>query len=357
MLAVGTTLFLSSYDIPKTLFLFLFYAQAFIIAMILSAFVSQQFFGGSSLSVLCARTMLHIGIIILCCVLREKFKFLIHGVIGSWWPLNMVEVLCFSYTSIFVLRVFDKPYGMSELISFLLFLLIIIGVYVVFFYTIHYMYCASKQQRAELQSEFLLEQMKAMEALVEETRRVRHDTRHHNIQILEYAKNGEIDALLHYMGEYEKEAKSYQTVRLCENVSANNILSAYARKARQNGIDVHFDTVMEQGIGMRDIDIVTILANLMENAIYGCLYAQKPNPLIDVYIGHKAGKLVICVRNTACEGVILGNGLPLSKDRGGVGISSILHSTARYGGEYDFQSSKGMFSCQLLLKIPKQNMM
>lgn len=329
LLTVAAALFLSVYDIPKTLFFFFLYAQAFIIAMTLSAFVSQLFFGGSSLFAVLVRTMLHIGIVFLCAALRCKLRILVQGVIRGWWPLNFVEILCFAYTSILVLRVFDRPYGTTELASFIMFLLIIISVYVVFFNTIRYMYGAAKQEKTELQSEFLLEQMKAMQESMEATRRMRHDARHHNLQILEYVKNGEISALLHYLGEYEKESENHLVARVCENLAANNILCAFARKAEQSGISVHFDVGLEQDVGVSDIDLVAILANLMENAIHGCLISETPKPSIDVYVGRRAGKLVIYVSNTACKHVILENGLPRSKD--------------------------GIFSCQILLKISEKS--
>lgn len=354
VLAVAVALLISAYDIPKTLFLFLLYAQAFIIAMTLSAFISQRLFDGDSLSVLLIRTVLHIGIVFLCAVLRSKFRILVQGVISGWWPLNFVEILCFIYTGIFVLRVFDRPYGTTELVSFILFLLIMIAVYIVFFNTMGYMYGAAKQQKTELQSKFLLEQMRLMQESMEKTRRLWHDARHHNLQIMEYVKNGETDALLSYLGEYEEYAKSQSSVRICGNLAGNSILCAYARKAAQNGVTVYFDVVLEQEVGISDIDVVAILANLMENAINGCIISKAPEPSINVYIGQRIGKLVIYISNTAKENLILENGLPYSKD--GIGISSILHSAARYGGEYDFQSQNGIFSCKLLLKITDKSL-
>lgn len=352
LLAVATALLMSAYDIPKTMFLFLIYAQAFVIVMILSAFISQRFFGGSSLAVVLVRTGLHIAILLLCAVLRKKFDFLVHGIIRGWGMLDLVEILCFTYTGLFVLRVYDKPYGTTELVAFVLFLLIIIAVYIVFYNTIRYMYRANLQEQAELQSKFLLEQMKAMQESMEETRRLRHDARHHNLQIAEYVRTGETDALLEYLHEYESEAEDHLTINLCENLAANNILSVYAYKAEQSEIAVRFDVSMEQDIKISDVDIVAILANLMENAIHGCLRSKKQNPEIYVYIASKKNKLAIYVRNTSDENVIFENGLPKSK--GGIGVTSILHSAARYGGESDFRNEDGMFTCQLLLKIPEK---
>lgn len=353
-LSCGVALFVSAYDVPKTLFLFLAYAQIFIIAITLAAFISQRFFGGSSLSAMLSRSALHVGVIFLCAVLRKRFSLFIQGTVHGWWPLNLVEILCFAYTGVFVLRVYDDPYGTMDLIAFFLFLAVIIAVYGVFFHTIRYMNRAAEQEKAELQNKFLLEQVKTMQESVEEARCIRHDARHHNLQIAEYVKNGETDALLQYLHEYEQEAEKHQVIRICDNLAANSILSVYSRKAEQNGIAVYFDVSIEQNIGVSDIDMVAILANIMENAIHGCVHSKKQNPIIDVYIGRKAGKLVIYVCNTADTGIIFENGRPRSR-KGGVGINSVLHSVSRYGGESDFKLKDGLFCCQLLLKIPAPN--
>lgn len=100
--------------------------------------------------------------------LANSEGLLVQGVAQGWWSLNLVAILCFTYTGIFVLRVFDEPYGSGDVITFLLFLMIIIAVYVVFFKTIQYIYSAAEQEKAELQSKFLLEQMKAMQEALEE---------------------------------------------------------------------------------------------------------------------------------------------------------------------------------------------
>lgn len=100
----------------------------------------------------------------------------------------------------------------------------------------------------------------------------------------------------------------------------------------QNGIVVHSDVTLERHAGISDTDIVAILANLMENALYGCITCGEKDPVIDVYIGRKLEKLVIYVCNTAINNVVFENGLPKSQISGGVGVASILHSVSHYSG-------------------------
>lgn len=196
-------------------------------------------------------------------------------------------------------------------------------------------------------------QLSMIQDSVEETRRIHHDMRHHNLLIAQYAQKGQVYELLRYLGEYEKASDIQAEPAYCENLAANNILCAYIRKAKKLGIEVLSDVALEQDLAIQDIDLVAILANLMENAIHGCIHSEKPEPFIELNIRRKASKLVIYARNTASEDIQFENNIPKSKVRDGIGISSIISSAKRYGGEYDFSLENGIFSCQLLLKASK----
>ena len=208
-------------------------------------------------------------------------------------------------------------------------------------------------EMAAVTSRMLTLQLELLEESVQDAKRIRHDARHHNMQIAEYVKKGELDELLQYLGRCEKDAQNHVVMAICENPAANNILGAYTRKARQHGIEVRLSVELERDIIISDIDMVAMLANLMENAIHGCIHSGVPDPFIELYVRRKGAKLVICIRNTSGNDVVLENGLPKSKDGGGIGVSSILYSAAKYGGEHDFKAADGVFSCQLLLKVPQ----
>lgn len=357
LLNIAVEFLISGERFSKTLFFFLAYAQAFTIILFLSGFLAFHFWGEDYTAKLIIRTLIHLALTVLCIATSKgKLKQLSQGLDYGWWPLNFLASLLLIYLSYVSLRVYSTAYRNTETLFFVLLLSVIVAVYVVFFHMIHFMYNAAEKQRAELQSQFLLRQVENMQESVEDAQRIRHDARHHNMQIQEYLQKKEYDALLSYLGAYEQGAVDEQIVQICDNLAANSILSAYVRKARQNGISVHLDVTMDRDIGISDMDIVAILANLMENAIYGCLKSARAKQAIDVYIGRKVKKLVIYVRNTAGKDVVFENGLPKSQSGGGIGVTSILHSAARYGGEYDFRNEGGQFACQILLKISEPSL-
>lgn len=351
--SVAATFYLSRYSISKTLFLFLTYVQSFWVLLFVSGLLSSLFFHGQFIPAAIIRTVLHIGVAFLCAAFRKPFAAMSQRIPKGWWPLDLVAVLFTAYLGFLAPRSYAPEITTFALVSFGLLLTIIITVYVVFFYTIGYMNKAARTKQAELQSTFLLSQIEAMQESVEATSRARHDMRHHNLLIAQFVENGQLHEILQYLGEYEKASDSYAQPSYCENLAANNILSAYVRKAKKHGIDVRLSTALAQNIAIRDIDLVIILANLMENAIHGCIHSRKPDPFIELHIGYKTSKLVIYEKNTAGADIVFHHGIPVSANGEGIGVSSILHSAAEYGGEYDFRLEDGVFSCQLLLKASK----
>ena len=351
-IVVSVELYLSAFDVSRTLFLFLTYSHMFVIILYVSIVLTNFYFAGSENMMITIRTVLHIGLIVLCLTaVRKKFYEFSSEIVKGWWPLNLVVFLLFINLSDLVVNTYTIEDAGTTLLPFFLSSVMTIAVYWLFFNTIRYMNIASRNEKIEMQSNFLMRQVENMQESIETARRIRHDARHHNLQIIEYAKLGEQEALLSYLGQCEREAESNAAVTLCENHAANSILNAYMRKAKQQGVEVRLDVSLEQNIMISDTDLVAMLANLMENAIHGCMQSKATHPFIDLYIGRKVSKLVVHIRNSAGDDVRLENGLPRTKN--GVGVSSILHSAARYGGEYDFQVKDGIFSCQLLLKAPQ----
>ncbi len=106
---------------------------------------------------------------------------------------------------------------------------------------------------------------------------------------------------------------------------------------------------------VRDIDWVAILANIFENAIHGCLSSGRPDPLIQIQILKKGRKISIQCVNTCSEQITFLKGIPQSDTGGGIGVSSILKTAARYRGETDFSVRDGAFVTRVLLNVPPDN--
>lgn len=210
-----------------------------------------------------------------------------------------------------------------------------------------------ENQLIQMNYRLLERQMEILEDSVESGRRIRHDMRHHNAVIAEYVRREQKEELLQYLKEYEKETDQGIPEMICANTAVNNILSAYTRKARSEGIEVTLDVEIGKKLKMAGIDLVAILANVYENAIYACMEVQKcPDKrkcFIHLMLKKKKKKLVISCRNTCRIETELKDGQPKTEFTGGVGVSSIIQAAEKYDGEYDFKNDNGVFVFRLVM--------
>ena len=214
-----------------------------------------------------------------------------------------------------------------------------------------------ENQLMKMNQRLLERNMELLEESVESGRRIRHDARHHNIVIAEYARRKQNEELLKYLEEYNREIEENMTEAICGNAAVNNILSAYTRMAKKEQIKVTLDVELGKNLTIPDIDLITILANAYENAIYGCIEVKKQSKnedcFIHIMISKKKNKLVIYCSNTCRMELEIQNGQPKSETTGGIGVLSIIKTADKYEGEYDFHKNKWVFIFLLILNLPQ----
>ncbi|MCM1123096.1 MAG: GHKL domain-containing protein [Eubacterium sp.] len=213
-----------------------------------------------------------------------------------------------------------------------------------------------ENQLIQMNHKLLERQLEILEDSVESGKRLRHDIRHHNAVIAEYVRRGQKEELLQYLKEYDKETDQGMPEKICANTAINNILSAYTRKAREEQIKVKLDIEIGKDLAIPNIDLVAILANAYENAIYACMEVKKQSDekecSIHLMIRKRKNKLIIFCSNTCRMETELQNGQPKTEFTGGIGVLSIIRTAEKYDGEYDFKNDNGMFIFRLIMNIP-----
>ena len=213
-----------------------------------------------------------------------------------------------------------------------------------------------ENQLIQMNHRLLERQMELLEESVESGRRIRHDVRHHNAVIVEYVRNMQNEELLQYLKEYDREIDQSMVEMICVNRAVNNILSAYTRKAKGEQIKVTMDIEIGSKLAIPNIDMVAILANAYENAIYACMevkkHAEERECFIHLVMKKRKNKLMIFCSNTCRIETELKNGQPKAEFTGGIGVSSIIKTAEKYGGVYDFKNENGVFVFRLIMNIP-----
>ena len=212
-------------------------------------------------------------------------------------------------------------------------------------------YYQAEKELLEVNKQLLYQQMDLMKESEMDAARIRHDVRHHTLLIREYVQKGEYDQLLAYLTQYDEDVEKWKVKDVSRNRAVNSILTAYAKKARGQNIQVTMKVKLAENLPIRDTDWIAILANMFENAIHGCAASEREQQKIDIYIAQKKNKVMIQCRNTSSGEIVFRKGLPQSDKGGGMGVFSIIKAASRYEGETDFSVQDGMFITRILLNL------
>jgi len=228
----------------------------------------------------------------------------------------------------------------------------------------------------------LTAEMKVRRAAIDAARRLRHDQRHHRVQLAEYLLRGECEQALAYLRELDVEAEETPMNRMvwCQNETVNAILSGAARKAAAKGVAFHAEVHDECPIELPDIEQVALLANLVENAIDACgevkgegqgqqrncstcsavgsracgktplstLTSSLDLPGVRIAIRSRAHGIGITVSNPVPAGFALAaNGLPTATP--GVGLESVRRVVVRHHADWSYELADGVLTCRVIL--------
>lgn len=214
-----------------------------------------------------------------------------------------------------------------------------------------------ENQLIQMNHRLLEKNVELLEDAVRAGDRIRHDVRHHNAVIGEYVRRGQNREVLQYLKEYEREMDVGNIKSICANTVVNNILSAYTRRAEMARIEVSLDVELGRDVDIPGIDLVAILANVYENAIFGCMEVQKQSTervcFIHLMLRKRQNKLVIRCSNTCSMEAALTGGQGKRGLAGGIGVLSITRTADKYNGEYDFRNDNGVFVFRLIMNIPQ----
>ena len=92
--------------------------------------------------------------------------------------------------------------------------------------------------------------------------------------------------------------------------------------------------------------LVTVIANILENALHGAIESKAENPHITISIKHKSGRLVISCENTC---VLALNFEEMPEHLQGIGVHSVISTAEKYNGLCRFSAGNGIFSCTVVM--------
>lgn len=258
--------------------------------------------------------------------------------------VNIVFIITIILSSIFPVRLtsFSEP----AFITFVFLSISIMAVYPVIFSSINHMSEAAEKREVETQNKLLIAQIEAETAQLAADSQSRHDRRHHNLVMLEFANNNDIESIREYLKNLvDSDSEVSGEVRYCDNMTINTVLTVYERRASENGISVNISAKASRELSVLPQDLVIVVANLFENAINATSKLKAKDKSININIKDSAQRLLIKVENP-CKA-----NLTVDETLYGVGIRSVISTTNKYEGMYDFAAEDGTFSAKISLNL------
>lgn len=292
-------------------------------------------------------------VILLVLVLYKKYAAVILDSLtdggGKWW--NMALIALMFYASQVVVTVLNEADAMPDLYLLLTFAAIsfmMCAVYGVIFSNINYMKKDVDVALVRQNIENFSNRLSVLQNAEEANRRFRHDLRHHMEVIAEYAKIGDTSAILTYIGQYRNEILEGEVKRYSLNRTVDSILSVYADKAEKGGISFSVRCNVPEKLEVREIDLIALLGNALENALHGCQESGMEKLCIEIHIRLLNNRQVIVCNNSCSDKLKLSGSLPEGKS---IGISSILSVCQKYSGNLDYRIENNVCSARVVLNL------
>lgn len=350
-------IFLVSASHPaKSLFLVTAYFSLWAVIYSMISIITNTYVGAGNVVIWGLRIGLNLIVLIpYLLFFRERLFQMYKEIKSGYWLISTLSIMCFVMQSLFLFyndrtRNHEAPFVVLIVFSFGF----MVAVYAMVFRYMSQSAYAYRMKRFESNEKFLLSRIDSYEKMAENARQTRHDFRHHNMVVMEYARNKDYQGILSYLQEYEEKETEKYVGTFCKNHAVDTVLAAYVSRCEQSAIEVSTDIRMGEPTGIFDYDLVTILANILENAVNGCMKAEGRRR-VEISVRQKGNKLIMVCKNTCVRDILFENGLPKSREHDGIGVESIMNTIKKYGGDADFSESDGIFVCRVILNNKRWN--
>lgn len=154
-----------------------------------------------------------------------------------------------------------------------------------------------------------------------------------------------------YLSTYLQQIPEYTIQPICANPLLNSIMSYYKSTAEAEHFTVTCNIHLPIEMHISDVDLVTILGNLLENAIDAgkLLPSTERKIVINIDFSHKM--LGITVDNSFDGNILMKDGMYISTKHHhtAVGLQSVKNIAEKYNGNAVFQHNNKIFYASVML--------
>lgn len=280
---------------------------------------------------------------------RRPFQSSAQELEGNWVPLLLLPVILLALHS----------YFLSDATVPAVLLLLMSAALAAFWVLARLMTALAAEAQARqsrLQMAALRQDYELLQKKLELGRNHRHDMRHHILALSTLLQQGDLEAALNYVSDWQGQLSQVETRSWCHSAPVNAVLSAYLTQAEEAGCTLEIKVSLPPEIPVEELDLCVALANALENAIHACQAAPEDQRRIRLELAladHR--RLTLHVENTCAQPVEIGqDGFPVTEHREGhgQGLKSIATVAEKYHGMFQCSYSEGLFTLRTVLLDP-----
>ena len=228
---------------------------------------------------------------------------------------------------------------MILVVTAILFLFLLM--HVIFYFTVSGIMTQKKAEAHSLFWERQESQFAAQQRYIKESEKARHDFRHSIHTLSELYDAGNYDAVGTYLHRFVDTMPVNEVKYFCSNTALNALLNYYDHLTSQEGIAFSVQVRLPETLPVSDVDICSMIGNILDNAVTACRKAEEKRIQITVLTENAAQLYIVAVNSF--NGVVKQEGekyLSTVRKGSGIGLSSVASTAESYGGVARF-SHKG----------------
>lgn len=186
---------------------------------------------------------------------------------------------------------------------------------------------------------------------MENTRRMRHDLRHHLLTIQGFLKSGEVEQAEQYLSQTIELSEDYEIVKLCGNAVVNLLVSYYQALAKEQGVQFSARIAIPDDLPILDADLSVVIGNLLENALYATGREQGAFIRFNMIC---SGKMLAVTVDNSFSGTVRMSGekyLSTKKNHTGYGLESVEAIVEKYSGGVEFAHEGKVFHSSVMMGL------
>jgi len=219
-------------------------------------------------------------------------------------------------------------------------------------------YCISRKISPPItvfpQNEYYTVHYQLMRESMEKMQSFRHDIKNHLSTLKTYSTQGNQEEILSYLNILLEDVNESELYSNTGNIAVDSIVNYKLKDAKRDGIELELNIFIPPTIDIETVDIVTILGNLLDNALEAVAKVQLKKIKLNIALDN--GALLIKVENSFNGDVKYFNKMHerqiiSSKSRPGNGLQNIKRTIDKYSGYVEITHSNNTFYVRILLSF------